>query len=485
MKITCGSCSAKYTVSDEKVQGKTVKIKCRKCGAVIVVSSTGEVQTTGGEGGAAAELGDGAFTVSVTDTDQRNMSMPEIVNAYNEGTIDAETFVWADGMDDWMPLKDVDSIVDALHEAAAAEADPGGEDLGATMAMADAPMGGDPSAADALGSLAAGGAAVAATAPGGPVFDAGGGSAQSFGQADGSPDFGGSPDYGGSPDFGSTVALSSSPEEAAPAPAAGGGGFFEMAGSSASLNPGPADGSTPAAGGEENSAIFSLSMLTQKVGNEPEGGDASTTEDSGLIDLKALAAGVGSQEPAAAPAVSASTGDGVFPLGAPAPAPAPAAPAVTPSMAPEGQKSGGNRGLVIGLAAAVVVLGAALLFFVVKGDDPKTTADGTTAQPNYTAPPAEPKAEPEPEESAEPVAVADPAPSASASASASAEPSSKVAAAPNPNYRPPPPGTQPPPTTVRKKKKAAPPPSAPRGPCGCAADDLMCNMRCARKKKKK
>ena len=47
MKITCQSCQSKYTVSDEKVQGKTVKIKCRKCGATILVNSGG-VTTTGG-----------------------------------------------------------------------------------------------------------------------------------------------------------------------------------------------------------------------------------------------------------------------------------------------------------------------------------------------------------------------------------------------------------------------------------------------------
>ncbi len=37
MKITCQSCQAKYTIADEKVAGKTVKIKCKKCGATIVV----------------------------------------------------------------------------------------------------------------------------------------------------------------------------------------------------------------------------------------------------------------------------------------------------------------------------------------------------------------------------------------------------------------------------------------------------------------
>src|SRR5438876_567473 len=46
MKITCQSCQSKYTVSDEKVQGKTVKIKCRKCGATIVVNSAGVTNGT-------------------------------------------------------------------------------------------------------------------------------------------------------------------------------------------------------------------------------------------------------------------------------------------------------------------------------------------------------------------------------------------------------------------------------------------------------
>ena len=70
MKITCGSCAAKYTVSDEKVHGKTVKVKCRKCGAVIVVSSTGEVQTTGGAGGGASAASSVSYTVSISDTDR-------------------------------------------------------------------------------------------------------------------------------------------------------------------------------------------------------------------------------------------------------------------------------------------------------------------------------------------------------------------------------------------------------------------------------
>ncbi len=39
MKFLCPSCKAKYQISDEKVAGRSVRMKCRKCGHVIQVSS--------------------------------------------------------------------------------------------------------------------------------------------------------------------------------------------------------------------------------------------------------------------------------------------------------------------------------------------------------------------------------------------------------------------------------------------------------------
>jgi predicted Zn finger-like uncharacterized protein len=39
MKFLCPSCKAKYQIADEKVAGRSVRMKCRKCGYVIQVSS--------------------------------------------------------------------------------------------------------------------------------------------------------------------------------------------------------------------------------------------------------------------------------------------------------------------------------------------------------------------------------------------------------------------------------------------------------------
>jgi predicted Zn finger-like uncharacterized protein len=37
MKFICGECKTKYTISDEKVRGKVLKVKCKKCEAIVEV----------------------------------------------------------------------------------------------------------------------------------------------------------------------------------------------------------------------------------------------------------------------------------------------------------------------------------------------------------------------------------------------------------------------------------------------------------------
>src|SRR5579859_4340232 len=106
MKITCQACAAKYTIADDKVLGKVVKIRCKKCGATILVNgndpsaagstSLSPVPPSAYGSSSATEV----WTVSVADGDQRTMTDEEVVAAFRAGTIDAETYVWKDGMGD-------------------------------------------------------------------------------------------------------------------------------------------------------------------------------------------------------------------------------------------------------------------------------------------------------------------------------------------------------------------------------------------------
>jgi predicted Zn finger-like uncharacterized protein len=98
MKIVCDSCGAKYSIADEKVQGKVFKIRCKKCSNVIVVKGTEEA-AAGDYGGAAAEW------YAVIDGDQVGpVPSVEIDSYYMAGKIDADSFVWRDGLSDWVAI---------------------------------------------------------------------------------------------------------------------------------------------------------------------------------------------------------------------------------------------------------------------------------------------------------------------------------------------------------------------------------------------
>ncbi|HTV18926.1 MAG TPA: zinc-ribbon domain-containing protein, partial [Polyangiaceae bacterium] len=153
MKISCPTCAAKYSVADEKIQSRLAKIRCRKCSSTIVIDGmTTPASVYIGDSGAPAapgasqdpEPGEGLaargasagfsnpapmpsepvgpaadeYAVDIADNDQRNMTIHQIVGAYNEGLISADTYIWKEGMADWQTLAEVKAVADALHAAA-------------------------------------------------------------------------------------------------------------------------------------------------------------------------------------------------------------------------------------------------------------------------------------------------------------------------------------------------------------------------------
>src|SRR5690349_13718939 len=64
------------------------------------------------------------YAVDIADNDQRNMTIHQIVGAYNEGLISADTYIWKEGMADWQTLAEVKAVADALHAAARPVASP-------------------------------------------------------------------------------------------------------------------------------------------------------------------------------------------------------------------------------------------------------------------------------------------------------------------------------------------------------------------------
>jgi predicted Zn finger-like uncharacterized protein len=405
MKITCQACQAKYTIADEKIQGKIAKIRCRKCGATVLVDASGGASAKGEASGAEAWL------VSVADGDQRTMSLQEVAQAYVSKVISDDTYVWKDGMTDWLPLSEMGELVAACRSSAASSARAtGSTDVPATAAASPVAARRDPGRA-------------------GPDLFGGGGEDE--------------------------VATSVPPQLLARQNA-------QASAASADANAGQGAGLTGAR--DEHSVLFSLSALTggtkaPAVTSSPLEGWAPTptrNEDSGLIDLNALAQAQKGRFEQASEVASPAAVSFAFPA---------ALGTVEIPREPTNKSRmpmfvGGSIALV-GIVAAVVILAAG------RKDEQPVPAPAAS----MSAAPVEPAAS---------SLAGTAAPSTSASAEASASPDQAGGRAPRrvvPAARPQPGRAAPPPPVAAPVAPALPPPR--RSPCGCAAGDLQCQIRCS------
>jgi predicted Zn finger-like uncharacterized protein len=353
MKIVCQSCGAKYAIADDKVKGKVFKIRCKKCNEAIVVkgfdeedddlagSSAPNALEEENEGAtkvfdysnyaASGSVAEQAIWHVVVEGEQRGPFTMEQLHHFQEaGTVVPETYVWREGFEEWKPLYSVPEF-----GAAPAPADN-------LFAAEPAPVGG-------------GGLFDSPSSGRDGLFDSGRGL------------FDGGGDRGASP-FG---AVSSGLFDGGDA-SAGKGEVFSSTGASGAkddLFPGldgggaPMDGLAPAMTGarNESSVLFSLSNLqalasstgpTARSGGpaSPAATVPSTSEASGLIDIRSLASALSDEGKKDSTGVDdfLSFGGGGFgpALGAPVLA------AVRPGM---------STGLKIAIGAGGIVLLAALL----------------------------------------------------------------------------------------------------------------------------
>ncbi|MGN6103627.1 MAG: GYF domain-containing protein [Kofleriaceae bacterium] len=145
MKIVCDSCQAKYSISDDKVQGKVFKIRCKKCSNIIVVRGGAgaaepaaqpavekdtRVYDYGYDGGDQAPSSDESVWHVVINQDQVGpMTATEVQQRFAAGEIDGESYIWREGFADWLPLAQVDvfaAFVASGTTTAAVDGDGGG-----------------------------------------------------------------------------------------------------------------------------------------------------------------------------------------------------------------------------------------------------------------------------------------------------------------------------------------------------------------------
>ncbi|MEO8904065.1 MAG: zinc-ribbon domain-containing protein [Polyangiaceae bacterium] len=382
MKIACEACGAKYTIADDKVRGRKVKIRCKGCGTPIVVDgqhgagpSISDAETDAALEPAEAPV---IWSVNLSDTDSRTMSVEEIVQGYATGLVTADAFVWKDGMGDWVPVLESELAPLLGGDAAAGAAKP-----------ANAPY-----QAGALGRPAA----------------------RSPSQPDNTQDL-----------FGGVDTAGAEEEVATSAP------VIPHAGSSAY-----GDGNMTGAR-NENSVLFSLDAL--KAGFSP----SVPAPKSSPKAPKAPPAG-GRQQQISNPddPFGMGSGGGLAGIGgsgssalfgtdnqallaapaAPPPPPPPTAAQLAAGVAPVAQRPANNKlVLLLGAGGGVVIIGLLLaLLLGHKQEDSSATAEGSASTSASAAPESVPATEAKKEDAPAPSAEPTPAASASVAPSASAAP---------------------------------------------------------------
>jgi predicted Zn finger-like uncharacterized protein len=291
MKIVCDACQAKYSIADEKIQGKAFKIRCKKCGHIIVVKTGGDAAAgaaapaASDKAKAAAESAAAAVTPAVVaapadqsvwhvvvDGEQVGpLNEAEVKDRLRQGKINSDTLVWKEGFADWMQLSTVPELAAILarithHPVAKPAARESGRVSSSMKAVSSGPAQaappsdeGDPFAAQTV---------VSPTA-----------SADLF------------------------ASVAAAPAPAAPSPVAAApsspflfGGAPQPAEPVIAIKNGNNSGSTHLTGQRnENSVLFSLSNLEALAMPSQSAGvrrpsSTSTTEGSGLIDIRSMAA---------------------------------------------------------------------------------------------------------------------------------------------------------------------------------------------------
>jgi predicted Zn finger-like uncharacterized protein len=308
MKIVCDACQAKYSIADDKIQGKAFKIRCKKCNHIIVVkvgadgaasSSTSSAPSTDkprATGSHAASRASASHAVSaaaarspspatapaqapeqavwhvVVDGEQVGpLSESEIKDRLRQGKVNSDTLVWKEGFGDWTAFSAVPELTPLLaritHHPVASK--PAAREPGRAtgsqkaVAAAAAPAADDPFAAATVVSPA--------------------GTADLFASAMATPQV--------------TALPVQSPAPTSPF-LFGGGAPAQPAEQIVVRNPGGnGAGSTHLTGQRnENSVLFSLSNLealavpAQQSAGIRSPSASGNTEGSGLIDIRSMAA---------------------------------------------------------------------------------------------------------------------------------------------------------------------------------------------------
>ena len=120
MKVQCEQCGAAYSVADEKVAGRKLRQRCRKCGEPIIIDGSALDGAPQEESFAVSVPADSeaVWHIAVADTTQGPYTLQELAQYYADGHIVLDTLVCRDGWNDWKQAGEVPELVSASRDNA-------------------------------------------------------------------------------------------------------------------------------------------------------------------------------------------------------------------------------------------------------------------------------------------------------------------------------------------------------------------------------
>ncbi|RVU44097.1 DUF4339 domain-containing protein [Lujinxingia sediminis] len=122
MKFYCDSCQTKYSIADEKVRGKVLKVRCKKCSHIITVREAS--RPTAAAPSAAPGPRTVAWHYAINGQSFGPMAEEVLRQKIASGEVGDAAYLWNETFSDWKPLRSVAEFSAALEQAHAVKPSP-------------------------------------------------------------------------------------------------------------------------------------------------------------------------------------------------------------------------------------------------------------------------------------------------------------------------------------------------------------------------
>ncbi|HEX7477577.1 MAG TPA: zinc-ribbon domain-containing protein [Polyangiales bacterium] len=114
MKIVCESCHAKYQIPDERVAGRKLKIRCKRCGSMVLIHGESVAVDAVAAGDATAAMPTGIeWHVSVEGENFGPFGQPELLSWLTTTPGGWEAYVWRESFSGWIEARTCNELVQA------------------------------------------------------------------------------------------------------------------------------------------------------------------------------------------------------------------------------------------------------------------------------------------------------------------------------------------------------------------------------------